>query len=151
MPVLDMPDHFIKWTNPTELVKANIETFDSDRVSLSNKIISIGRDLRGGSQVIKWGEGWLALTHEYVPVPGNNELNWKDAFYFSRFVYWDSEWNIQSTSDEFSFMDGRIEFVSGMDHLNDDFVLITFGFCDCGGYVVKMPKSLIEKMLIQKW
>jgi hypothetical protein len=151
MPILEKPHHFIKWTNPTEIVEANTETGETEQRHIGSKFIPIGRDLRGGSQVIKWGDGWLALTHEYLPVYNNNELGYKDAFYFSRFVYWDSEWNVKFTSEDFSFLDGRIEFVAGMDHLNDDFVLITFGFCDCGGYVVKMPKSLIEKMLIQKW
>jgi hypothetical protein len=151
MPVLDMPHHFIKWTNPTELVKANLDKNESEQIKLGSKAIPIGIDLRGGSQVIKWKDGWLAITHEYTPVRNNNELGYKDAFYFSRFVQWDSEWNIIGTSESFSFLDGRIEFVSGMDILNDDFVLITFGFCDCGSYIVKMPKTLIQKMIIQTW
>ena len=151
MPILDKPHHFIKWTNSTEIVKANLETNSTERVHLTQKTIPIGRDLRGGSQVIKWGEGWLSITHEYIPVPTNNEHGWKDAFYFSRFVEWDSDWNIISTSEDFSFLDGRIEFVCGMDNLDQDFVLITFGFCDCSAYIVKMPKSLIQKMLTKKW
>jgi hypothetical protein len=151
MPILDHEHQFVKWTNLTEIVKANPETKSSDQVLVGKKFIPIGVDLRGGSQVIKWGDGWLALTHEYKPVHGNNEFGHKDAYYFSRFVYWDSEWNIVSTSENFSFLDGRIEFVTGMDHLNDDFVLITFGFCDCSAYIVKMPKTQIQKMLTQQW
>jgi hypothetical protein len=151
MPILDMPHHFEKWTNPTEVVKSNIETGESEQAVLGKKTIPIGKDLRGGSQVIKWGDGWLALIHEYLPVASNNEFGYKDAYYFSRFVQWDSEWNIISTSKEFSFLDGRIEFVSGMDHLNDDFVVITFGFCDCAAYIVKMPKVTIKNMMIEKW
>lgn len=151
MPILDLPNQFVKWTNPTEIVEADLETNKSTQIHLGKTPIPIGRDLRGGSQVIKWRDGWLSVIHEYVPVPTNNELKYKDAFYFSRFVYWDDEWNIKSTSEDFSFLDGRIEFVTGMDKLNDEFVLITFGFCDCGAYIVKMPIRLIEKMLTKKW
>ncbi len=151
MPILDKPHHFVKWTNPTEIVKADLNTNKSEQIHLGEKIIPIGNDLRGGSQVIRWRDGWLTITHEYTPVYHNNELGYKDAFYFSRFIHWDSDWNIVATSKDFSFLDGRIEFVAGMDHLNDEFVVITFGFCDCSAYIVKMPKSLIEKMLITKW
>ena len=151
MPILDMPNHFIKWTNPTEIVEADLEKNEAIQRHLGTKIINVGRDLRGGSQIIKFGDGWLGLLHEFIPTNHNNELGYKDAFYFSRFVYWDSEWNIQSTSEDFSFLDGRIEFVAGMDNLNDDFVVITFGFCDCNAFIVKMPKNLIQKMLTLKW
>jgi hypothetical protein len=151
MPVLDKPHHFIKWTNPTELVKANLETNKSDQIHIGQKTIPLSNDQRGGSQVIKWGDGWLALTHEYTPVHLNNEFGYKDAYYFSRFVQWDSDWNIIGTSDSFSFLDGRIEFVVGMDHLNEDSVVITFGFCDCGAYIVRMNKNTIQKMINQKW
>lgn len=151
MPILDMSNHFVKWTNPTEIVEADLEKNEAIQRHLGTKIINVGRDLRGGSQIIKFGDGWLGLLHEFIPTNHNNELGYKDAFYFSRFVYWDSEWNIQSTSEDFSFLDGRIEFVAGMDNLNDDFVVITFGFCDCNAFIVKMPKNLIQKMLTLKW
>jgi predicted GH43/DUF377 family glycosyl hydrolase len=151
MPILDMPHHFIKWTNSTEIVKANPDHTKSEQVKVSKKYVPLGVDLRGGSQVIKWKTGWLTITHEYIPTKNLNEHQWKDAFYFSRFIEWDSDWNIISTSQDFSFMDGRIEFVCGMDNLDENFVLVTFGFCDSSAYIAKIPKTLIEKMLIKKW
>lgn len=151
MPIIDMPHHFVKWTNPTEIVKANLETNQSVQVHVSEKYIPIDRDLRGGSQVIKWGDGWLAVTHELAPVENRNELGLKDAFYFSRFVYWDSNWNITKTSVDFSFMDGRIEFTTGLCEYDENFVLITFGWADCAAYVAKVPKTLINNLLTETW
>jgi hypothetical protein len=151
MPILDMPHHFVKWTNPTEVVRADLEKNEAVQVAVSGRVIPGIRDLRGGSQVIRWSDGWLALTHECVFTSGNNEHGWKDAYYFSRFVQWDSNWNIIAMSDEFSFLDGRIEFVSGLDHLDEDFVVITFGFCDVGAYTVKMPKNMINELLKNKF
>ena len=151
MPILDKPYEFIKWTNPTEIVKANLGNSTSERVHFNTKYIPIGRDLRGGSQIIRWNDGWLAITHELLMQAHKNPFGYKDSFYFSRFVYWDAEWNIVSTSVDFSFLDGRIEFTTGLDHLDMNNVIITFGMCDSSAFTVKMSKTLIQKLLTIKW
>ena len=151
MPILDKPFHFVKWSNPTEVVVADLETNKSEQVHIGEKYIYVGRDLRGGSQLIKWNDGWLSVTHELVMMEGNNEHHYKDAYYFSRFVHWDSNWNIIKTSSDFSFLDGRIEFTTGMIDFNDEFVLCTFGWSDSSGYIAKIPKTLINKLLNIEW
>jgi len=152
MPILDMPHHFVKWTNPTEVVKANLNDNTSTQVYTTEKFINIGRDLRGGSQVIKWGDGWLAITHELIPGENNHEVKGiKDAHYLSRFVYWNSNWEIEKTSEDFRFMDARIEFTTGLADLNEEFVLATFGWADCSAYTAKIPKNLINKLLTITW
>lgn len=149
MPIVDMPHHFVKWTNPTEIVKANLSDNTSTQIHLGENFIPIGRDLRGGSQVIKWGEGWLAVTHELQDPIDKNELGLKDAFYFSRFVYWNKDWNITKISTDFSFLDGRIEFSTGLCEYDENNVLITFGWVDCAAYVAKVPKTLINNLLTE--
>lgn len=151
MPIHDIPHQFIKWSNPTEIVKANLEENKSDQIRIGKKYIPIGRDLRGGSQVIKWNDGWLAITHELLMQADKNPFGYKDSFYFSRFVYWNSNWEIERTSEDFSFFDGRIEFTTGLDHLDENNIIATFGMCDSSAFTVKMPKSLIEKLLTIKW
>lgn len=151
MPILDMPNHFVKWSNPAEIVEANLEDNTSKQKVLSRKTIAIGRDLRGGSQVIKWGDGWLAVTHELQDMKSQKIHYNKDSYYFSRFVYWNDQWEIERTSNDFSVLDGRIEFVTGLAELDEKFVLITFGFCDSSAYICKVPKSLINKMLFIQW
>ena len=151
MPIHSRPNHFVKWTNPTEIVEADPTTNTSKQALVGNKIIPINVDLRGGSQVIKWNEGWLGVLHETHFEDGSNEFGLKDAYYFSRFVYWNDKWEITKTSENFSFIDTRIEFVTGMDHLDDDNVLITFGAADSGAFVIRIPKSFINNFLTQSW
>jgi len=80
-----------------------------------------------------------------------NEFGYKDSFYFNRFVYWNEKFEIEKTSDEFSFIDGRIEFVTGMDHLDDNNVIVTFGAADSGGFVARIPKTIINNSLNKTW
>ena len=101
-------------------------------------------DLRGGSQVLKWGDGYIALTHETYLL--RSDADRKDAIYRHRFVIWDKDWKIVKVSKQFSFLEGSIEFAVGMDYYKDD-VLITFGFQDNGAYMIRFPKTFLEKFL----
>lgn len=144
MPVLDMPYHFVKWTNPTEVVQVNPDDCTSKTVFLSHdKIEGIG-DLRGSSQVINWGEYRVCVVHEVAL--WKNRLKQKDAKYTHRFVVWDKEWNIVKVSDAFSFMDGEIEFCCGMTIYNDE-LLITFGFQDNAAFILKGDLKLFERFI----
>jgi hypothetical protein len=144
MPVLDMPYHFVKWTNPTEVVKVNPVEGTSETVYLSHdKIEGIG-DLRGSSQVINWGEYHVCLVHEVAL--WKNKLKQKDAKYTHRFVVWDKEWNMVKLSDQFSFMDGEIEFCCGMTMYGDE-LLITFGFQDNAAFILKGALKIFEKFI----
>jgi len=144
MPVLDMPFHFVKWTNPTEVVKVDLKTCSSKTVYLSHdKINDIG-DLRGGSQVITVGDYRMCIVHEVAL--WKNTLQQKDAKYTHRFVVWDKSWNIIKVSDAFSFMDGEIEFCCGMTTIEDD-ILITFGFQDNAAFVIRGSFSFFEEFI----
>ena len=63
MPILDKPYHYIKWSNPTELVKINPNTGTSEQIFTDKKNPMDGYP-RGGSQVIPWKDGYVAITHE---------------------------------------------------------------------------------------
>jgi hypothetical protein len=143
MPILDMPYHFVKWANPTEVVKVNIETLSSETVFLSENYLPVG-DLRGSSQVISYKDFRICLTHQLDFF--RNNLSQKDASYFHRFVIWDKEWNIVKISEPFSFMTGEIEFSCGMALYKED-LLITFGFQDNAAYLLRVPKDLIDSLL----
>jgi len=143
MPILDMPFHYIKWTNPTELVSINYEIGLSKTESLGN-YINLPRDIRGGSQVVPFEDGYFAITHEVDLF--QSEANRKDAVYYHRFVVWDKKFNIVKVSSEFHFMDADVEFCIGLAEYNDNY-LITFGFQDNAAYIVKCPKDFIKKFL----
>jgi hypothetical protein len=141
MPVVDLPYHFVKWTNPTEVVKVNIETLQSEVVYMnSNYTGKLERDLRGGSQVLSYKDHYIALTHEvnlFNNVKGN-----KDGQYYHRFVVWDKDWNIVKTSSAFKFLDAHIEFCCGMaqvtNNCNEEEFWITFGYQDASAFLLKM-------------
>ena len=140
MPVIDMPYHFIKWTNPTELVKVDVENLTSETIVQK---IGIGplQNLRGSSQVIPFGKKRICIIHECDL--WKNKLDQKDAKYTHRFIVWDKEWNLEYVSDSFSFMGGEIEFCCGLAEYKDD-LLISFGFQDNAAYILKMPKSFFR-------
>lgn len=144
MPILDMPYHFVKWTNPTQVVKVNMETGTSEEVFLSKTTIPNVGDFRGGSQVIPMGEYRIALIHEVRLF--NNELGQKDGIYYHRFVMWDKDWNLIKFSDLFNFIGGRVEFSCGM-AIKGDKVLLPFGFQDNTSYIIEVPLTFIQKML----
>lgn len=146
MPINDQPYRWIKWTNPIDIVE-----FDPNRkvttsvVKSSHKIDEIKNDLRGGSQVIRYGEYYLCITHEVFLY--NSELGRKDGRYRHRFVIFDTSWNIVAYSNYFTFMDAEIEFCCGAAFYGDD-LLISYSFQDNGAYILKMPSTLIDKVLV---
>jgi predicted GH43/DUF377 family glycosyl hydrolase len=144
MPILDMPYHYVKWTTPTEIVKYDVKTKKTFQVFLVEQNISFKRDIRGGSQVVKYKDYYVALTHE-VDL-WNNEQGKKDAQYYHRFIVWDKNWNIIYNSDEFKFADARIEFSCGI-HFEGNKLLITFGFQDTTAFILTMPVSYFEELV----
>jgi hypothetical protein len=100
------------------------------------------RDLRGGSQVLTYGDHYIAITHEVNLF--NSEVGRKDAVYYHRVVLWDKNWKLLQVSPEFHFMDGHVEFCIGLADYGSDF-LITFGFQDNAAFVLCAPKTIIYK------
>lgn len=145
MPILDWPYHYVKWTNPTDIVKINTSTGELERIICDEeKRYPIWVDLRGSSQVIPWGDQHIAVTHEVDLF--NSEIGRKDGRYRHRIVVWDKDWNIIRYTDNFAFMTGEIEFCAGAAFYKNDF-LISFGFQDNCAYVLRIPVDLLYKIL----
>jgi len=143
MPILDLPYHYIKWANPTEIVKVNPETGSSEIVFLGEKK-DIPRDLRGGSQVIPWRDYYVAITHEVDLF--NSETDRKDAIYRHRICFWDKNFNLVKWTNDFSIMGGHVEFCIGLAQQSSNF-LMTFGFQDNAAYLLKFPEKLFEDII----
>jgi len=144
MPILDIPYHFVKWTNPTEIVYYDINLKTTYTKILKLFIDYKTSDLRGGSQVILYKKYFIAIIHEADLY--NSEAGRKDAQYYHRFVCWNNNFDLISVSDRFSFMDGKIEFCCGLCSCETDF-LITFSFQDNAAFVLRIPQSEIDKLL----
>lgn len=145
MPILDRPFEYIKWSNPTEVVKVDNVTGLSKTTHLGN-LVNLPRDLRGGSQLIPFEDGYLAITHEVDLF--DSEAGRKDAVYWHRLIKWDKNFNIVRYSKEFHFMDGCVEFCIGLAEEKNNF-LITFGFQDNAAFVLRAPKTTISKFLYE--
>jgi len=145
MPVIDMPYHFIKWANPTELVKVDINKLTSETIILKEGVGNC-QNLRGSSQIIPFEDKRICIIHECDL--WKNKLEQKDAKYTHRFIVWDKDWNIEHISDSFSFMDGEIEFCCGIALWKED-LLISFGFQDNAAYILRVPKNNIKKIIYE--
>lgn len=143
MPIVDMPYHYLKWCNPVEIVKVDPISKTCETVYLGKQMF-FNWDLRGGGQVIPFGEGHLSITHETDLY--NSEQGRKDATYRHRFVYWNKDWIPIARSELFSFMNAKIEFACGLADYGND-LLITFGFQDNAAYILKCPKKLVKDMM----
>lgn len=143
MPILDKPYQYVKWCNPTEIVEVNPLTNVATTKILKEQNIKTSRDLRGGSQVVRYKDYWVCVTHE-VDL-WYSEQNNKDSEYYHRILVWDDDWNIVSISDEFKFMDAQIEFCCGLLYDNNNFYF-TFGFQDNSAYVLKMPEKVFDNI-----
>jgi hypothetical protein len=143
MPILDQPFHYVKWTNGTQIVKTIPEENRTETV-VQRDWVQAPKDLRGGSQVIPYKNGYLALNHETDLF--KSEAGRKNATYRHKFTYWDKNWNIQKFSQVFSFLENQIEFVCGMAKYENDY-LITFGIQDNAAYILRVPGFLMEEII----
>ena len=145
MPVLDMPYHYVKWTNPTELVSVDPVAKTCKTEHLSNAI-PLPRDIRGGSQVLSFDDCYVALTHEVDLFA--SEVGRKDALYRHRIIIWDKNWNIINHTTDFSIMDAHVEFCIGMCQYKND-ILLTFGYQDNAAYLLKMSLESFKEFILE--
>lgn len=142
VPIINSPNHMVKWSNPTEIVSVDLGSNTSETVFLG-KYIPQPCDFRGGSQVIP-----LNNTMSFACMHGvdlyKSESGRKNATYRHCFAVWDSEWNVIKYSKFFSFLENKIEFCTGMCYLNDHF-LLSFGAQDNSAYVLKVPYRFMER------
>ncbi len=147
MPVLDMPYHYVKWCNPVEVVKVDPDLLTCETVFLGSKAINLDHDLRGGSQVLPYGDKHrIAITHQVDLF--NSEIGRKDARYLNRFIVWDLDWNIVRVSEPFDFLGAEVEFTCGAAWSpKDGSLMVTFGYQDNSGFLLEIPKTFLDKTL----
>ena len=145
MPVLDKPYHFIKWCSPVEVISSLPDNDTTEQVSLKQGYYP-NKDQRGGSQLIRWGNHYICITHEVDLF--KNYLSQKDAVYKHRLALWDDDLNLVGLSHPFSFLDANIEFCVGAAVYRDD-LLLTFGFQDNAAFILKVPKLVVEDLILE--
>jgi hypothetical protein len=145
MPILDMPYHFVKWAMPTEIVKANPDKSECEQV-LTKSTPSVSIDQRGGTNIVSWGDYYIAFTHEVKL--WRNYLNQKDSIYRHRMIVWDKEFNFVGLSNSFAFLDTPIEFCVGAAVRNGK-LLLSFGVQDNAAFVLEVPKKVVNGLVTE--
>ena len=143
MPIIDKPYHFVKWTMPTEVVWSNPDTPETKQVFVKETPQPL-LDQRGGSHVVRWGDYYIAITHDVRL--WRNYLGQKDSVYRHRVVVWDKDFNFKGLSNQFSFLDTAIEFCVGA-AVRDGNLLISFGVQDNCAFVLDTPGSVIDELV----
>lgn len=145
MPITDMPYHYVKWCNPTEVVKVDPEQKTCVTAHLEERsYVPKPYDYRGGSQVIPYKDGRLALTHTVNLY--KSQAGRKNATYRHAFITWDKNWKVKKYGVPFDFMGAEIEFSAGMTKYKDDYV-ISFGFQDNAAYLLRVPGKIFEEFV----
>lgn len=139
MPVLDQPYTYVKWANPTEIVQYDPET--KKTTQLLHKEQTVPWQTRGGSQVIPIGDYYYAVTHDVDLF--KSETGKKNAKYTHRIVVWDRDWNLVKLTSTFNFMDGHVEFCTGICVFNGK-ILMTFGFQDNAAFLLELDMDKFE-------
>ena len=145
MPILDKPYHFVKWAMPTEIVKANPDKSECEQV-LTKSTPSVPIDQRGGTNIVSWGDYYIAFTHEVKL--WRNYLNQKDSIYRHRMIVWDKEFNFVGLSNSFAFLDTPIEFCVGAAVRNGK-LLLSFGVQDNAAFVLEVPKKVVNGLVTE--
>jgi len=158
VPIIDKPYHFLKWSNPVDIVKVDLSTkmengfYKCEQVYLSKNTHPLPRDIRGGTQLVPWEDGYLMIGHEVDLF--KSELQQKDAFYYHRIFFLNKDFEVERYSDYFNFMTGYIEFGTGLVlvgenklGLKKDDVYITYGFQDNSAFLLKTDNKFINSLL----
>ena len=126
------------------VVEADPVTGDSVHISHTQGART-NADQRGGSQVLRWGDYYIAITHEVVLF--KNYLGQKNGTYRHRLCVWDDNFKLIGLSPEnWSFLDGQIEFCAGAAIVNGNLV-IGFGFQDNAAFALEVSKDVVDELV----
>jgi hypothetical protein len=146
-------------TYPGEVVATPEKNWMTKLESEANDFVFVSElpdNIRGGSSLIPWGDGYLALCHKtylkknsyYNPMTfGIHEGI--ERTYSHLFVEFDSDLEIKAVSREFFLVERGIEFGTGLLGVGDD-LLLSFGREDKEAWFGRVPKAVVEGLLGDK-
>ncbi|MER8811268.1 glycosyltransferase [Mesorhizobium australicum] len=128
---------FIYLCDPTRIV-------DEQGATLSETSPAIAaQSFRGGTQLIAFAGGWLALLHE---------VQWRTAekrrYYLHRFVWFDEADTLRKVSRPFFFDKKGVEFAAGLAwHPDDRRLLISYSVTDSESWIATVDKAEVRSLL----
>lgn len=147
MPILDMPYHFIKWSDPAQVVKFDPITTKCTTIVLKEQTLLPHKDFRGSSQLISINGYYLSVVHETNLF--KDERGRKNAIYEHRFILWNDDFSIYHMSEPFSFMDFGIEFCCGIAEIQGT-TYITFSCQDNAAYIASIKTNKLFDIICKK-
>lgn len=152
MPIADMPYHYVKWYNPLKIVKVDPVTGDSELVLvkeyeqgteyLTNPNLTTNGGTRGSSQVVRWGDYRIAITH-LCHLELNEKGEKTNAYYYEQFVVWDLDWNIVRITEPFKFAGFNVEFTNGLAYSDGTFY-IPFSLQDNTAFMLTVGEDIVR-------
>ena len=102
--------------------------------------------VRGGSQLIAYGGGYIAVVHE-VHRERAERGRGKDAYtYLHRFALFDRDVRLVRMSEPFYFRDRGIEFCAGLAEWRGSFVM-SFGSADREACLAVVHRDIVQRMI----
>lgn len=97
--------------------------------------------ISGGSQLIPFRDGYLALVHQAHTKPDGTR------FYMHRWAYFDTNINPVLLSHSFYFLERGIEFAAGLAWSGGQHLMMSFGFQDKEPWIATVTVCDVERML----
>jgi tetratricopeptide (TPR) repeat protein len=128
---------FLYFCDPTRVVDDQGRTVSEATPSIA------GPHFRGGSQLIEFDGGWLALIHE---------VHWRPAqkrrFYLHRFVWFDRANALRRVSRPFFFHAKGIEFSAGLAwHPDGTRLLVSYSIADAESWIATVDATEVASIL----
>jgi glycosyltransferase involved in cell wall biosynthesis len=99
-------------------------------------------NISGGSQLIPFRAGYIAVVHEALTGPDGKRTYWH------RFAYFDHDGTFRRLSMPFVFFERQIEFCAGLaQHPNQSDLILSFGVRDAEAYVATVSMEEVAHML----
>lgn len=150
MPITDKPYHYVRFVNPTQIVKADPTTGVCEVVS-NKELPNIpyinfdGRQMRGSSQVVRVKDFYIAIIHT-VHLELNEKGEKSATDYSEQFIVWDKDFNFKYISKPFHFADFTIEFTTGLAY-KDGIFYIPFALQDNASFCLEVTEEVLTKYL----
>ncbi len=100
----------------------------------------IAREFSGGTQVIRFDDGYLCLVHESVTLDDDSPA------YTHRWVWFDHHWQLAKLSSPFVFQKRGVEFAAGLAQRGDDLV-ISYGRWDREAFLATVRVEEVRALL----
>lgn len=143
MPVVEGDElRFVYLCDPTTVLR--YDPVARRVVLLAEHVPALALDhLRGGSQLIRFDAGWLALAHEVAMIDAGNRR------YHHRFVRFDRSFRIEAITEPFRFAEEPIEFAAGLAYdAADDTLLASYGVQDCRAMLATIGAGAVRRALV---